>query len=74
MLMVNIPQYLSGFPEIMSNPKILSACPGLINFVCILIFYVSIGMLLKGIVKSSPFFKNEPLTPNIDKIMGVLTF
>ena len=34
-------------------------------------FYVSIGMLLKGMVESSLLFEDEPLTPNIDKVMPV---
>ena len=31
-------------------------------------------MLSKGVVESSLFFKDEPLTPNIDKVMPVWTF
>ena len=31
-------------------------------------------MLLKGMVESSLLFKDEPLTPNIDKVMPVWTF
>ena len=36
--------------------------------------YVSIGMLLKGLVESSLLFEGEPITPNIDKAMPVWIF
>ena len=40
-------------------------------FFCIFVFYVSIGVLLKGMIKSCLLSKDEALTPNIDKVMAV---
>ena len=36
-----------------------------------MVTYVSIGMLLKGTIKSSLLFRGESLTPNIGKVMSV---
>ena len=47
-----------------------TVCLGLIFFN----LYVSIEMLLKGMVESSLLWRDEPLTPNIDKVMTVWTF
>ena len=38
------------------------------NIFCILIFHVSNGMSLKGMIESSLLSKDAPLTPNIDKV------
>ena len=35
------------------------------------LFHVLIGVLLKGMVERSLLSKDEILTPNIDKVMGV---
>ena len=40
----------------------------------IFIFHVTIGVFLKGMVGSSLLSEDEPLTPNIDKVMGFRIF
>ena len=52
---------------------ILSVCPGLIFF-CIFTCCVLFGVLLEGMVDSSLLSKDESLTPNIDKVIGVWNF
>ena len=41
------------------------------DFFWFFVFYVWIGMFLKGMVESSLLFKDECLTPNIDEVMPV---
>ena len=43
----------------------------LIIIFSISIFCDRIGVLLKGMVETSLLSEDEPLTPNIDKVMGV---
>ena len=50
---------------------ILSVWGQLIIFFSIFNFNVSIGMSLKGMIEKSLLFEDEPLTPNIDKVMPV---
>ena len=44
------------------------------NIFCIVIFYVSIVVLLKGMGESFLLSKDEPLTPNIDRVMALWIF
>ena len=46
----------------------------LVSTIFIILYFVSIGMLLKGVVESSLLFKDEPLTPNIGKVTPVWFF
>ena len=41
------------------------------TYLFIVVIYVSIGMLTKGMAESSLLSKDECLTPNIDKVMPV---
>ena len=41
------------------------------NFFSFFNFKVSIGMSLKGMIEKPLLFEDEPLTPNIDKVMPV---
>ena len=50
--------------------KILSVW-GQVIFFGFFIFPVSRGVQLKGVAESSLLSKDEPLTPNIDKVMAV---
>ena len=52
--------------------RIATVCLGC--FFSIFIIHVLFGMLLKDMVKSSLLSKDELLTPNIDKVMGVWKF
>ena len=56
-----------------NNATTTAVClPWTNSFFCIFMFCVSTSMSsLKGMVESSILSKDEPLTPNIDKVVGV---
>ena len=59
--------------ETRQRQQLLSVCLGLITLLYFH-FYVLIGVLLKGVVKSCLLSKDELLTPNIDEDMTVWIF
>ena len=61
----------AALEDLLREKGILSVRGEQIYIFSIFNFNVSIGMLLKGMVESSLLFEDEPLTPNIDKVMPV---
>ena len=51
--------------------SLLSVWGEKIIFFCIFIFYVLIGVLLKGMVESSLLSEDELLIPDIDEVMAL---
>ena len=63
--------YVTVVWEMFYSSKVLSVWGEQNYLFSIFIFYALFDMLLKGMVKSSLPSKDEPLTPNIVKVMGV---